>query len=328
MHRKFLCVLVLLLCVFAVQAEAAVNSPIRIGMLKFLSRTKDVSEDQAAAVGDVLARMITNSKTVSILEREQLGLIASEHQMSLSGAVTDDTALNIGRIAGCQYMMFGAVTRYEQSVSTTDLWLWGTRKFFALATIDVRIVNVETTEVMLSLSETGTTSQKGTKFNFYGMNSQKEMDFRGLEAGAIADAASRLSYKILYALTGESSQVLKTTKKDVTISTGATSGAQLGGLYRVYMEGEIIKDADGKFLGRRMNNLAVVKIVDVQRDFSIAHIADKKAGSLANIKRGDKIYPVTQTEMKDMIQRKAFPAKRPKEVKLTEEEKKFLEGGV
>ncbi len=324
MNRKILCAVMLML-LFAFQAEAAdTGQPLRMGIIQFLSRTKDVSADQAAAIGDVLARMLTSSKRLTIIERDQMDAIAAEHQMSTSGAFTDDTALAVGKIAGCQYMLFGAVTSYQQSVSTTDIWLWGKTDYYASTTIDVRIVDVNTTKVVLSLSESGSTRQSGTKFNFYGMNNQENMDFRGLAAGAIADASSRLSYKVLYALTGESAQVLKTSKKDVTINTGAVNGAQMGGMYRVYIEGEQIRGMNDEVLGRRENNIAVVKITGVQREFSTAQLAHKQAGSIANIKRGDKIFPVSASELKKMIDNKEFPKKRPKQIKLSDEQRKFL----
>lgn len=315
MKRKLLFVFTVIFCLCAVQAYAEEVGRVRLGVLQFLSRTDGVSADQAAAVGDIVARMLTNSKTINVIERTQLTQLAGEQAMSFSGGFTDDTAIRIGKIAGCQFMLIGAVTRYEHSYSTQDLFVFGSRSYSALATIDARIVNVETTEVILSLSETGTTSQKGTTFNFYGFNKQDKLDFQGLEAGAIADAATRLSFKIRDALTGEYSQILGTSAKDVTLSIGATGGAQRGSLFRVYIDGEEIRGVDGESLGRRMQTIAVVKITDVQRDFSIAEIAAKGAGNIKLIHRGDKIFPVTSSELSDMVKNKAFPKTRPREVK-------------
>ena len=316
-----LCVLVL----SAVSAEAAItNGAVRLGVMKFLTRTEGVTEVQAAAVGDVFARMLTSSKTITVIERDQLENVAGEIAKSQSGMITDDTAVQIGKIAGCNYMLIGAVTRYEHSSSATDLFIFGWRKYHALATIDVRVVDVETTKVVLSLSETGTTMQKGTTLNFYGMNEKKNMDFAGMEAGAVADAASRLSYKLRETLTGESLQVLEPGKKEIVIDLGMTSGAQVGGLYRVYVDGREIRNAEGRSLGREMNDIAVVKIIKVQPEFSTASLAAKGAGNLSLVRRGDKIFPVAQDEMQQMIKNKVFPKSRPKEVKLDNDLERFL----
>ena len=325
MKAKNLFVLCVIFCLTASGAYAEVtDEPVRLGVMKFLTRTEGVSETQAAAVGDVFARMLTSSKTITVIERDQLENVAGEIARGQSGMITDETAVQIGKIAGCNYMLIGAVTRYEHSASTTDLFIFGWRKYYALATIDVRVVDVETTKVVLSLSESGTTTQKGTTLNFYGMNDKKNMDFKGMEAGAVADAASRLSFKLREALTGEYIEVLDAGKKEIVVNFGMNNGAQVGGLYRVYTDGREIRGSKGKSLGREMNDIAVVKINKVQPEFSNAVIASKKAGNLALVRRGDKIFPVTQEEMQAMIENKVFPKSRPKEVKLDSDLEEFL----
>lgn len=325
MKAKNLCVLCIIFCLTASGAYAAItDEPVRLGVMKFLTRTEGVTEAQAAAVGDVFARMLTSSKTITVIERDQLENIAGEIARGQSGMITDETAVQIGKVAGCNYMLIGAVTRYEHSASTTDLFIFGWRKYYALATIDVRVVDVETTKVVLSLSESGTTTQKGTTLNFYGMNNKKDMDFKGMEAGAIADAASRLGFKLRETLTGESVQVLEPGKKEIVVSLGMNGGAQIGGLYRVYTEGREIRDAEGNSLGREMNDIAVVKITKLQPEFSNAVIAAKNAGNLSLVRRGDKIFPIAQDEMQAMIKNKVFPKSRPKEVKLDKDLQDFL----
>lgn len=326
MNRKFFAVICsfILLLSFALQVEAA-DKKIRLGVMKFLGRAEGISDDQAAAVGDVFARMLTSSKTITVIERDQLDAIASEHKLAVSGVMTDETAIQIGKIAGCQYMLLGAVTNLAKNQSSTNLWMFGTSKNTAIATIDVRVVDVETSEVKLSLSETGTSSQKGTIFNFYGMTNEK-LQLQGMEAGAIADAASRLGLKVREALTGEYAQVLEAGSKEITLSIGATGGAQVGKFFRVYVDGAEIFDADGNSLGHKMNDIAAVKIIDVQQDFSIAAAIDKTTGNISLIHKGDKIYPITPEELQHLVKRKTFPKSRPKQTSTDPELEEFLKG--
>ena len=324
MKKIALCVCVLFLVCSGAEA-AIVSGQVRLGIMKFLARSEGVTETNAAGIGDIFARMLTSSKTITVIERDQLEAIASEQKLSLSGMVNDDTAVQIGKIAGCNYMLIGAVTRYEQTNNTTDLWIFGWRKYHALVTLDVRVVDVETSKVVLSLSETGTTTQKGSKLNWYGINNKDKMDFKGMEAGAIADAASRLGYKLRDSLTGEYIQVLEPGRNEIVISLGMNGGAQIGGLYRVYVEGREIYDADGNSLGHEMNDIAVVKITKLQPGFSNAVIAAKDAGSLALVHKGDKIFPVAQDEMQAMIKNKVFINSRPRKSRNPDLEK-FLRG--
>ena len=327
MNKRILLSLFLSLTLFVTNVHAAdlanKNQKIRLGVMKFLGRAEGVPDEQAAVVGDVFARMLTSSKTITVIERDQLDAIASEHKLALSGSVTDETAVQIGKIAGCQYMLLGAVTNLAQKQSATDLWMFSTSKNTAIATIDVRVVNVETSEVKLSLSESGMSSQKGTIFNFYGMTNTK-LNLKGMEAGAIADAASRLSFKVREALTGEYAQVIETGSKEITLGIGATGGAQIGKFFRVYVDGTEIFDSNGNSLGHKMNDIAVVKIVDVQQDLSIAGAVDKTTGNISLIRKGDKIYPITPEEIQNLVKRKAFPKSRARQTNTNPELEEFL----
>ena len=311
MKRLIVCVLALFIACAGAEA-AIVDNQVRLGILKFQPKAEGITEIQAASIGDIFTRILAGSKTIIAVERDQLENIANEHKLSMSGLVTDDTAIRLGKILGCNYMLIGSVTRYEHSVSTIDLWMVAKKKERAVVTIDARIVDVETTKVVLSLSETGTNTQKGSVLNFYGLSDKDKMDFKGIEAGAIADAVSRLAFKLRENLTGEYIDVRKPGSKEILISLGQRNGAQLGGLYRVYAEGQEIFDAEGKSLGREMHDIAIVKITKLQQEFSNAALAKGGAGRLALIQKGDKIYPVTEEEMESMIANKVFPEERPR----------------
>ena len=222
-------------------------------------------------------------------------------------------------------MLMGSVTEYFTRASETDYWVIKKRRDTARVTIDVRVVNVETTEVIMSLSETGDASYGQTygQIPYTGVTT-RNADISGVEAAAITDASLRLSYKLREALTGEYEQVLDADGKEVTLSVGLISGAQRDKLYRVYVDGKEVFDTNGKSLGRKRNDIAVVKIIDVQQEFSMAVIAGKGAGNIKLLHRGDKIYPVTNEELASMIKRKVFPKSRPKEVKLDSDMEEFL----
>ena len=314
MKAKILCAL-LVICLAVSGADAAVTEgPVRLGVMKFLSRTDGISEVQAAAIGDIFTRVLAGSKTITVVERDQLEHIANEHNMNMSGMVTDETAVRLGKIIGCNYMLIGTVTQYEQKMGETDAWLIVWKKYTSSATIDARIVDVETTKVVMSLSETGTNNQKSEEINLphAGINTKDTKALEGLESGAIADAVSRLAFRIRENFTGEYIHVVDPGSKEITIELGEQNGAQLGALYRVYAEGKEIFGSDGRSLGRSRNDIAVVKITSVQPAFSTAVLAKGGAGRLALVKKGDKIAPITPDEMERLIKNKSFPTTRPR----------------
>ncbi len=309
--KKILLLSFVFLCFFASIAGAEEHDVIRIGIARFQSRADGVSEQQAAAVGDIFARMLTNSKYILITERDRMDAIAAEYKLSSSGMLDARTAVEVGKILGCQYVLLGSVTNLSKKEDSTSVLIFSTTVVEASVTIDVRIINVKTSEVVLSLSETGAASQKGSTASFYGIDSNK-VNLSGVEASAISEATSRLGFRVREALTGDYAQILTVGGRDVTLNVGTTSGVHNGDYWRVYIEGEEIHNIDGTLLGRRMHNIAVVKISDVQNDFSVARVP-KGGGNISLIKRGDKIQMIKAEDAESLIKQKSFPTSRPRE---------------
>lgn len=65
--------------------------------------------------GDVLSEMITTafikSKYFELIERSQIQKVLEEQQFSVSGSVDSDTAIELGRILGVDYLVVGSVAR-------------------------------------------------------------------------------------------------------------------------------------------------------------------------------------------------------------------------
>ncbi len=65
--------------------------------------------------GDALSEMITTafikSHYFEVIERSQIQKVMEEQQFSVSGSVDSDTAIELGRILGVQYLVVGSVAR-------------------------------------------------------------------------------------------------------------------------------------------------------------------------------------------------------------------------
>ena len=200
--KKFLIALISLL-IFGFFENSAYAS-IRLGVMKFVSKADGVSSYQAEAAGDVFVRVLANNTdNISILERERLDEIGAEQRLSMSGLVDPSKAVQIGRVAGCQYMLMGSVTNLKSKQSNINLPFAigiGVREATATATIDVRIVDVETTEIVGAFHENGTGKQSGTSLEVMGVTFDSD-ELSGMEAEAIAKATEKLCPKIVKLLT-------------------------------------------------------------------------------------------------------------------------------
>ncbi|MDR0648529.1 MAG: hypothetical protein LBF92_04280 [Synergistaceae bacterium] len=298
--------------------------------MEFVSKAVGVSPQEADAIRDIFTRYLANSKTIAVIERERLlSSVGAEIKIGASGLIDPSImAVEIGRLAGCQYMLFGSVTELSEKASGGVIPLGGigigTGNHQATAVIDVRVVDVATGETVLSLSESGTSSESSaaiaTQWGGYA-----ETQFGGLKGRAIEAAVARLGNKLLEELGGEYDHVLSVSGNTVRVSGGQKAGVKNGDLFMVYVEGPEITDIDGTSLGRDRIPLAVIKVTSAQGEFSNCEVA-ASGGKAANIQRGDRIEPISSKMSKDLVDRKVFPSERPRQRAYDETASQFLSG--
>ena len=95
MKRKFLLVFTLLIIVLhdnIIEAQAN-NDITRLGVMKFSSRAEGVSDKQAEAIGDMFARMLANSKSIIVVERDRFEDLAKEYKFAQSGRFEDEEVI-------------------------------------------------------------------------------------------------------------------------------------------------------------------------------------------------------------------------------------------
>lgn len=307
------CFLLLVFCVLFVCIGTFVEASeqkIRIGVIGFDSKAEGVSQEQADIVTDLFTRTLASSKTIAVYERERLAKVGQEIKLSMSGLVDMSTAIEVGKIAGVQYILMGSVTELSEKMSGGAVPLFfipvavGGGGHEAKATIDVRLIDTTTSETRLALSESGTSTNSASAVSVMGL-SFAEAEFGGLQARAIADAVNRLAHGIRSELGGESSHVLNVSGSEVLIDVGSMMGAKEGQLYLVYAEGKTILGMSGESLGREKMPLAVVKVRDIASGHSTCVVASNC--SLSLVRRGDKIEPVTAAKAKTM----KFVSSRP-----------------
>lgn len=317
---------------FCVPSLSFAEDVIRIGILKFESRADGISYSNAESITDELTRMLANSYAIAIIDRSSLEAIAREQRMSLSGLIDPRTAAKVGHLAGIQYLITGAITNFNMTENleqndSTALWdLIGgkdlakhlgsktiTKTENAEVTLDLRIIDVNTQEVVLSMAETGKATRQTTVRADNTDGGHANIQNLNLKDEAVSDAVARIGQRIKEAVAGEYPQVLRVNKDEIIISLGATSGAKPGNLYKVSLEGEEILDMRGKVIGRTTTPIAVVRVDDVKNDYSIARVI-KKGGNLSNIQRGDRIEPSSSAEASSLIKRKAFLERRHRKI--------------
>jgi hypothetical protein len=263
-------------CLLGRDAEAA--SKIRLGVLGFESMSSRVSTRQAEIIADIFTRELAGSKTIAVYERQQLAKVGEEVRRSASGLVDVKTAVEVGKLAGVQFILLGSVTELYNRTSGQEQQ--------ATVTLDVRVIGTETSEVRLALSETGFAAESGS----YGNDGSVPNELSSLEVRAISDAATRLSHAIRVNLGQETSHVVAINGQDYVIDIGSMMGVRSGAHYLVYAEGNPILDLKGNPIGKEKFPLAILTVRQVQSELSVCA---PTWGYVNQIRRGDLVEPIS-----------------------------------
>ena len=141
------------------------NRP-RLSVLDF----EDKSEERKANPDTIRTTMVTalhKTAVFNILERERLDDLKEEITLGQSGLVDTSTAVKIGKLKGAQYVMMGAITLHYYSEKASGFIFpvlgFETRAKTAYVVLDIRIVSVETGDIVYTESKTGEASNKSRK---------------------------------------------------------------------------------------------------------------------------------------------------------------------
>ena len=130
-----------------------------------------------SGVGRDLADMLTNELDATgafrIVEREKLDDVLREQDLASSGRLNPSTGAQIGRLTGAQYLVTGKVSSWEENtrgsgggVSFRGISVGGNRNEAYMA-IDIRVIDVETGEVVQSRTIEGRSGGFGLRVSGY-----------------------------------------------------------------------------------------------------------------------------------------------------------------
>ena len=180
-----------------------------IGIMEFESSTYDVPDRKAAEVSDIFARILLKSDRIKIIERKRLYDIISEARLSMSRLIDDKTAIEAGRIAGCDYVLMGTITNLVRVNSRIGIPSFGIPVLSGIgvhnervkATMDIRLVEVKTGNLFFAETADGLAKKSRTNFIISGV-SVENSGLGGLEVNAILKAITVLAPKIEKEVTG------------------------------------------------------------------------------------------------------------------------------
>jgi curli biogenesis system outer membrane secretion channel CsgG len=288
MSRAWPAIALLVVTVFSsAQQPASPAVRHRIAVLDFsyatvMSETSAVfgtNQDVGKGISDMLIDRLTNDGTFRIIERNQVQKILTEQNFSNSNRADTSTAAKIGHILGVDAIVTGDITQFGRDDQNKNiggaLGNWnkfgvggvGTHKSKAVVAITARLVDVNTGEILASVTGKGESTRSGTSLLGGGAGSSGygggavDMGSANFAQTIIGEAVTQAVTQLAQGLDTKSSAlptaaavpisglVADASTSDIIINVGTQGGVQVGQKLLITRVSRVIKDpATGKAL--------------------------------------------------------------------------------
>ncbi|MEW6041699.1 MAG: CsgG/HfaB family protein, partial [Elusimicrobiota bacterium] len=258
----------------------------RIGVVEFENKTSYGQRRLGTGASDVLVTELVKSDKFIVVEREKMQKLIDEQKLGTTGIVDAATAAKIGRILGLNAVVIGAVSQFGVKTGGSDYLLTQSKRQTAECTVDVRVVDVETAQILLADSGKGVASSKTG--SVLGLGTSGGYD-ETLEGDALRAAIVQLVDNIISQVNTKpwSCRVADVDKNNVYLNAGQRSGLKEGAKLKVFHLGREITDpSTGLVIGNVEDEIATIEVKRYfAEDGSIAELVEGTAPSKNDICR-------------------------------------------
>lgn len=156
--------------VVAVPDFAVTAGAVKVKRVDLSREGEQFYRELGSGVADIFLTEAFRSGRFRITERSQLDAVLREQNLALSGRLDPDTAADVGRITGAELIVLGSLTEF--AIDTTGgggrmLGIFGgtTETVTARATVDIRLVDSVTAEVLAIGHATSEVSQRNVQLD-------------------------------------------------------------------------------------------------------------------------------------------------------------------
>ncbi len=283
---------------FSIQAQEKQGRKKRIAVLMFNDQSSsNYRWASYKTVGEGVMEMVitelVKTGNYRVMERSKIDAIIQEQGFQQSGAVTQETAVAVGKLLGVELAVFGVVSEFGYSRNNKNVRLPGARLKVgnnkATVAIDLRIVSVTTGEILTAddVREEKAATSLGVNTRKYNFSDQKSFDqsIVGKAARKAVESVIKLIDKDAERIPWQAKVVIMQGDK-VYINSGADDGVKIGDTFKVFRPGEKLIDPDtGLELGTIDKEIGQIKVADNTVGDGKAAICTVVSG--ADFKKGD-----------------------------------------
>jgi len=293
--KKIILMVLITVCSLSLFAD---NRP-RVAIIEFpvndanlWSGFKPHKREISAALVDLFTTALVEKGTLRVFERERMAAIMKEQNLGLSGNITPDTAVKIGKLIGVQYLLTGRVTEFAMKGKSFGGAFNVAFKYKSKelkGRLDIRLIRTDTGEIVYVDKGKGSKKFKSLKIaSFGGGTDFDETMVNDIFEPIIDGMAQKMSSKVSSlkiapaALSKHEGAVIKVSGGQAFINLGTRNGVNNGDTFTVYRKGEALIDPDtGEELGADEDRIGTVTVTKASTKFSQCKVNSGK------IKKGD-----------------------------------------
>ena len=247
----------------------------RIAVMDFENKSQHGGWRLGQGASDILTTELIKTGKFSVMERDKLASIMKEQDMGASGRFDPTTAARIGKIIGVEYIITGAVTEYGQSAGGGGGRGVHVGKKGYHATVDVRMVNATTGEIVFA--DTGSASKSSMNVRVFGIgggerfNEKKATEVMRI---AIKEVAAKITSAPLKSgdkksVAGGPVLIADVDGNTITLNKGSNAGLKAGQKVTIARKGKVIKDPQtGKILKIKYKQVGTIKLTEVEESYA------------------------------------------------------------
>jgi curli biogenesis system outer membrane secretion channel CsgG len=258
--------------------EAKLTGPKkRVGVFEVENKSRYGQNRLSASATDALYSELDKIGRFALYERSRLDQLEKEQKLVEAGKVNPATAARMGELTGIQAAVIGTITQFGIHEEARDYGVYKKKMEIAEATIDVRVVDVNTGRVFFSDSGTGRDEQELK--TVLGFGERATFD-ETLADKALRSAIARFMGRLVKAVDeipweGRVADVDHVAGAErVYINAGRRSGLSVGQRIVVQeIEGQITDPVTQEFMGYKTRTLGEGQVEELSgEDLSIARM--------------------------------------------------------
>ncbi len=262
----------------------------RIAVVEFENKSDYGRYNVGQGMSDMLTTALVKSGRFQVIERQALEKVMKEQKLGLTGAVTPQSAAQIGKILGVEVICVGSVSEFGEKKEKTGIGSkkvggLGLKKTTARVAVDVRLINTTTAEIITAESVAKESSKRGISVATQEFHFGTGADFdKTLVGKATREAINEIVHLVTESMKGIEwkGKIIKANGK-IYMKPGSAAGVKVGDTFTVYSKGEELIDPDtGLVLGAEEEKIGKIKVIAVKDQFSTAVVI-----SGSGLKKGD-----------------------------------------